>query len=98
MTNSIEEKDNLIALLQEALKFYANKNNYIQKAGGYNELTSRIELDGGSQAQFALNKVKELAEQNQKIQDEYDKLVTEGLLTNMEDIEQILKDNDKDIQ
>jgi coenzyme F420-reducing hydrogenase gamma subunit len=99
--NSIEERDNLILLLQEALKFYANPNNYKGHAsasccGG--TPFSLIEMDEGSQARFALDKAKQMVDINLKMQDEYDKLVTEGLLTNMEDVEQIMKDNDKDIR
>jgi type I restriction-modification system DNA methylase subunit len=73
--NSIEEYQNLVGLLQEALKFYAKKNNYVQKAGGYNELTSRIELDAGSQARFALKQAEDLTIQIQKMQEDYDKLI-----------------------
>lgn len=73
--NSIEERDNLIQLMQEALKFYANKSNYVPNSGISS--LSMIMLDSGSQAQFAIDKAKELQETNQKIQDEYDKHVME---------------------
>jgi hypothetical protein len=76
--NSIEELQNLVGLMQQALKFYADKNNYFtsQKVSN-NPAPSMIMLDGGSQAQFALDLAKKLADQNQKIQDEYDKLIME---------------------
>jgi hypothetical protein len=77
--NSIEERDNLIQLMQEALKFYADQNNYTPKTK--NDLGDRyltmVEVDGGSQAQFAIDQAKQLIEQNQKIQDDYDKLIME---------------------
>jgi hypothetical protein len=71
--NSIEERDNLISLLQEVLKFYADKNNYKKPVefSKYNVL-SKIELDEGSQAHAVLERAKQLAKENQKIQDEYD--------------------------
>jgi hypothetical protein len=75
--NSIEERDNLIALMQEALKFYANKDNYMGVKNTCGPAYSMIDMDGGSQAQFALNKAKELADTNQKIQDDYDKHLME---------------------
>jgi len=96
--NSIEEYQNLVGLLKEALKFYANKNNYVQRAGGYNELTSRIELDGGSQARFALKQAEDLTIQIQKMQDEYDKLIAgydqlqvSGDIADIDKLKQIFK-------
>jgi hypothetical protein len=73
--NSIEERDNLIQLMQEALKFYADPTNYIGPMGTIAPIYSD---DYGSQARFALEKVKQLNEQNQKIQDDYDKLILEA--------------------
>ena len=75
--NSIEERDNLIALMQEALKFYADKSNYRYPDFSKPGLHSGVELDGGSQAQFALDTAKKLTETNEKIQDDYDKLIME---------------------
>ncbi len=79
--NSIEEKDNLIALLQEALKFYADKNNYVP-TNTKNSLDDRylthIEVDEGFQARFAIEKVNELAKINQKLQDDYDEIVMDS--------------------
>lgn len=77
--NSIEERENLIELLKQALKFYANQENYkgntsVSVCGGAS--VSLVEIDEGSQARFALEKARQLAEQNQKIQDDYDKLMS----------------------
>lgn len=70
--NSIEEKDNLIQLMQEALKFYADKTNY----AGYMGNPSSIDLDEhGSQARFALERVKQLTDANQKMQEDYDRFM-----------------------
>ena len=90
--NSIEERDNLIELLKEALKFYADINSYIPT--NLNKLEDRYltiaEVDGGAQARFALQKADELAATNQKLQDDYDKIMVEGLpvtdeFTNLEE-------------
>ena len=78
--NSIEERDNLILMLQEALKFYANPNNYkgTNSAGSCcGTPYSLIEADEGSQARFALDKAKQMVDINLKMQDEYDKLIME---------------------
>jgi hypothetical protein len=78
--NSIEERENIIELLKQALKFYANQENYrgnrsVNVCGGGTSV-SLVEVDEGSQARFALEKAGQLAEQNQKIQDDYDKLMS----------------------
>jgi hypothetical protein len=72
--NSIEERDSLIQLMREALKFYADQRNYNGPMGNIAPIDSD---EHGSQARFALAKVKELIDQNQKIQDDYDKLIME---------------------
>jgi len=80
--NSIEERDNLILLLQETLKFYANPENYRgTKTTGSCCGTpfSYIDMDEGSQARFALKRVEELNIMNQNLQEEYDK-ITMGLI------------------
>lgn len=77
--NSIEERDNLIAMLKEALKFYANMDNYAGTQPLNGEIYSMIDIDSGSQARFALEKVEALNRMNQKMQEDYDKL-TNGLL------------------
>lgn len=78
--NSIEERDNLISMLKEALKFYADNNNYFtSQEVSKQPAPSMIQLDGGSQAKFALEKVEALDRMNQKMQEDYDKL-TNGLL------------------
>lgn len=70
--NSIEEYQNLVELLKTTLKFYADKRNYPVKTSN---VSSPIEVDNGFQAQFAINKVKELEELNEKMQEDYDKFM-----------------------
>ena len=87
--NSPEEYENLIALLEKALEFYADKNNYtpkILKDMGERSLTT-VEVDGGSQARFALSKSKEMIENVRKLQEDYDRLMAAGeMLQATEDI------------
>ena len=52
-----EEYNNLIELVKKALEFYGDEDNYVEKPMN-NVLTSMVELDAGSQAKFALEKIK----------------------------------------
>jgi len=72
--NNPEEYENLIALLEKALEFYANKENYKNRPFGI-ELVSSVEMDEGSQARFALEQSKILIEVNRKLQEDYNKLM-----------------------
>lgn len=55
--------ENLIKLLSEALKFYAEDANYVN---------GQIEKDKGHQAKFILNLVKQNEDQMNKIEKEYE--------------------------
>lgn len=70
MTNSIDDYKNLVVLLEQALKFYANESNYAP-AIPKGTTVSLILLDQGSQARFALDKIKDFNEMYQKVEDEY---------------------------
>lgn len=85
---TIEEYQNFVELLKEALKFYANKDNYtITNPTMNGKIFSYVEMDCGSQARFALQKAEELAKLNQKMQDDYDKIMsTYELLQNTDSI------------
>lgn len=65
MMNNMEEYQNLISVLKNALEFYGNTENYDVKHPVNNVLFSQIEMDCGAQARFALNKIVEV-ENNQK--------------------------------
>jgi type III secretory pathway component EscR len=70
--NSIEEYQNLVELLKIALEFYADKNNYHNAMGN----PAMIDFDEhGSQARFALSKIKELEKINQEIENDYNKYI-----------------------
>jgi hypothetical protein len=74
MMNNIQDYENLIELLKQALLFYANENNYEKTK--FSELKgniSAIDMDEyGSQARFALNKIKETREINEKLLNDYE--------------------------
>lgn len=95
--NSIEERDNLIRLLQEALKFYASYENYKGhvSASTCGTPTSLVEMDEGAQARFALDKAQQMINYNQKMQDEYDNLMAgyEQLQSsdNIADVQELMK-------
>jgi len=83
--NSIEEYQNLVELLKKALEFYADSSSYQVPAQSDNDYVyncmrpefhlKRVEIDGGSQARFALAKIKEIKDAEGKMQDDYDKIV-----------------------
>jgi hypothetical protein len=78
-----EQYENLIALLKKALEFYADQRNYDGPMGNI----SSISLDEyGSQARFALEKIKELQKMNDEMQSDYIKNA-ETMMNNMKDEE-----------
>ena len=88
--NNIEDYQNLVELLKQALLFYGNENNYpktICITGDDNTNIgnglSRIEIDKGSQARFALTKIDEINTINQKMLDDYVN-ISEKMLSNTE--------------
>jgi len=67
--NNPEGYENIITLLKEALKFYADPKTY-------DGTVPLIDIDEqGSQARFALKQADELIEQNRKMQEDYDKIM-----------------------
>ena len=73
------ENENLIELLRQALLFYANKENYDDKKDEGYEQPSLIEIDEGSQARFALAKIREFSETNEKLEADYMKNMNEAI-------------------
>ena len=86
----IEEDENHIELLRQALLFYANKENYHQNQYLNDDISSLIELDNGSQARFALSNIEKLREYNSKIEADYMKDMNEAI-ENSESPENVLK-------
>ncbi len=90
--NSIEEYRNAIEMLKQALSFYANPDNYRQTqpvANNY-ELFSMIEMDKGAQANFALNKLRDLENLSKNMEDEFVKNLT-GAIENNEETHKLLQ-------
>lgn len=81
-----EGDQNLIALLKEALKFYANKKNYLF----YKDKDAPVVIDEGSQARFALQKVEEFSDLINNINNDYDKYITDAIKSE-ESPENVLK-------
>jgi len=82
MTNSTEDYINQIELLKQALLFYADAKNYEVNQPLVNELISFIEIDAGSQARFALQRLQETINLNQEMEDEYLKEIREKIESN----------------
>jgi DNA-directed RNA polymerase subunit L len=59
MTYNIEDYQNLVELLRQALLYYADKKHYDVSHNVNGELYSSIELDSGIQARFALSRLEE---------------------------------------
>ena len=89
--NSIEERDNLIELLKQALKFYANSENYKGNRSvsicGSGMSVSLVEMDEGAQARYAIETANQLTEINRKMEDDYDKTINELLDTDVDDMD-----------
>ena len=65
-----EQYENLISLMKEALKFYADKGNYSGAMGTIAPIDSD---EYGSQARFALKKCDDLEKQLQEMVDDFEK-------------------------
>lgn len=77
---SIEELLNVIELYKQALKFYAEENNYSEPVmvvyeGVGNEWSTKIKVDAGHQARFALEQGEKIDIFNKKMIEEYEDLV-----------------------
>ena len=65
---TIDEYYNIVELLKKALEFYAADDNYTQKTM---EDPKMVELDRGSQARFALDKLKEFQDEGKAHEKEF---------------------------
>jgi hypothetical protein len=104
MMNNIDDYQNLIALLEQALKFYADERNY----NGYIGTIAPIDSDEhGSQARFALSKIEEIKKINKQIQEDYvkitesyvddDEVKGENLLKTLNDLKNTITNGDNNI-
>jgi len=73
---SPDEYENQISLLKEALKFYADPNNYMAKTEHSFPIMYK---DVGHQARFALEQLKIVEEANEKIKNDYDRIIDDTI-------------------
>jgi hypothetical protein len=71
MTNNIDEFQNQISLMKEALAFYADESNYAENQFTGTEGVSMIEVDEGSQARFALETLEKVEQVNKQMEEDY---------------------------
>lgn len=91
---SIDEYRNLVALLKQALLFYADKKNYTE--GMYKTILEKpVLIDNGSQAQFALDKITELEEMYSNTLKEY-KNISEDELSVLNNLKSLVGENEND--
>jgi hypothetical protein len=75
--NNIEQLQNSVELLKQALAFYANKDNYVAKHNQNNVLFSFIEMDNGVQARFALEKLEQMENLYKEAEEDYTKDISD---------------------
>jgi len=82
-TNSIEQYQNIVLLIEPILKFYANDNNYVEYMGNISMIAAD---EHGSQARFALTKIEELLNSNTSFGDELSNKIAEmtGIVDNLD--------------
>lgn len=88
--NNIEEYRNLLELFKQALLFYSNSDNYVNKHKTNGELASLINIDSGFQAKFALEQAKIIDDLNKEAENDYFENISNFIETN-EDHEDIMK-------
>jgi len=76
--NSNEDYQNLVGLLEQALRFYANADNYKINRKTSDHIFSLIEMDSGTQARFALKLVEDNSKLMDNLNEEYLKDFTEN--------------------
>ena len=84
---NIENYENLIEVLKQALLFYNDKNNYIEDKPTINHdgFTSMIEIDGGTQAKFALGQIDQIRGAHEELESNWE----DALIKNTELIDSL---------
>ena len=90
MTKTIDEYQNLVELLKQALTYYADDRVYKLINIPNNPVFASIFNDGGFQAKFALKKIEELEKLRNNLEEEFVKNITTSI-ENEESIENTLK-------
>ncbi|MDA3779283.1 MAG: hypothetical protein PF487_03475 [Bacteroidales bacterium] len=89
MRYSIEQYQNLVDLLKQALYFYSNEENY----NGTKNSIALVAIDKGHQARFALKQINELDDINENVESDYNDLIND--VEKEESSENIIKIIDK---
>jgi len=93
----IDSYRSLVELLKKALEFYADKNTY----SGFMGNASSIDLDDqGSQARFALDKIREVEESHEKLLADWDeiKIKHADFFNNVDQFKKIFGDENNENQ
>ncbi len=95
MAKTIEDYQNIIELLKRALQFYANKENYANQWHLNDVMVSYIEIDNGTQAEFALNTLQNLENLHEKMEVDFkssvEKIASDNDVENMNKLMEDLK-------
>lgn len=83
--------EGVIALMKQALKFYADSENYKGYFNGKDLEPSLIGVDSGHQARFTLKLLDDIEKTEADMEIDYTNFVEPD--TNLEDITQIIKNN-----
>lgn len=73
----LNELLNIVSLLTNALEFYAEKKNYLQTEVIGASINTKVELDEGYQARFALKQAKFINNYNENVINELKKSLKE---------------------
>lgn len=76
MANNVDEYQNIIELLKQALKFYADNDNYSVDRTKSDSIFTQIQMDGGSQARFALDKANVFINARKKVENDINHHIT----------------------
>lgn len=95
--NNIENYKNQVELLKQALDFYGNKLNYTEKKLVNDNWLTKLDIDFGHQARYALEQLKIVEDANEKIIEEYNKYIN-STINSIENHEIELNDAIKELK
>jgi hypothetical protein len=75
MMSDIIRLENHITLLKETLRYYADEENYVERILHDRELSSAIEIDGGSLAREVIKTVEKVDDVYKSAEDELEKQI-----------------------
>lgn len=85
---------NINELFKQALLFYADEESYIENQNVNSVLSSKIELDNGHQANFALKQAELILSYQDEIFDDLEKYIDENgnNINNIDEIKKIINE------